>query len=179
MAAAARVVALLRGVNVGTAQRISSQQLRSVVEACGVTGVTTLLNSGNAVGTTGLAPAALAAAVADGVEAECGFRCDVIVRSRAQLQRAYERDPLRDVAADPSRHLLVCLGSKPSRASMEALAARDVTPDQWTLDGIDLHAWMPDGVSQSRLQKALASGALEVPWTGRNWTTVARILNAM
>jgi len=179
MAAAARVVVLLRGVNVGTAQRISSQQLRSVVEACGVTDVTTLLNSGNAVGTTSLSPAVVATAVADRVEAECGFRCDVIVRSQAQLERAYDRNPLREVSTDPSRHLLVCLGARPLSVAVEALSAREVRPDQWTLDGDDLHAWMPDGVSKSRVQKALASRVLGVPWTGRNWTTVGRILDAM
>lgn len=175
----ARVAVLLRGVNVGTAKRISSAQLREVVEACGVTGVATLLNSGNAVGTSGAHPATLAGTVAAEVQRQCGFTCDVVVRSQAQVARALADNPLGDAAADPSRHLLYALSGRPAESAVRALRDTDVAPDYWHLVDDDLHAWLPDGVSQSRLQKALTGGVLGVAWTGRNWTTWERIAAAM
>jgi hypothetical protein len=42
-------VALLRGVNVGRANRVTMAQLRELLESLGYSGVRTLLNSGNAV----------------------------------------------------------------------------------------------------------------------------------
>lgn len=41
-----RCVALLRGINVGRAKRVSMAELRSLVADLGCTGVQTLLNSG-------------------------------------------------------------------------------------------------------------------------------------
>jgi uncharacterized protein (DUF1697 family) len=42
-------VALLRGVNVGKGKRVPMGELRALLCALGYTGVSTLLNSGNAV----------------------------------------------------------------------------------------------------------------------------------
>ncbi len=44
-----RFVALLRGINVGTAKRVSMTELRAVVESLGFRNAKTLLNSGNVV----------------------------------------------------------------------------------------------------------------------------------
>ncbi|MGH7659270.1 MAG: DUF1697 domain-containing protein, partial [Gemmatimonadales bacterium] len=44
-----RHVALLRGINVGTARRVAMADLRALMESLGYTGVRTLLNSGNVV----------------------------------------------------------------------------------------------------------------------------------
>jgi len=173
------VVALLRGVNVGRAKRISSAELTQVAEAAGMSAVRTVLNSGNAVGHSALGAGELAAALAAEVQRQCGFSCDVVVRSRAELEHAIAHDPLAEVAADPSRHLLVALAMAPALPARRALEAGDFAPDLWALDGADLHAWLPDGVAASRLQKALAGGLLGVPWTGRNWTTLGRVVAAM
>ena len=58
---------------------------------------------------------------------------------------------------------------------MHALRALDVAPDVWVLEGRELYAWMPNGVSQSSLVTHLARGVLGVTWTGRNVTTVERL----
>jgi uncharacterized protein (DUF1697 family) len=44
-----RYVALLRGINVGGNKRVSMTRLREMLQGLGYTGVTTLLQSGNAV----------------------------------------------------------------------------------------------------------------------------------
>jgi uncharacterized protein (DUF1697 family) len=58
-----RRAVFLRGINVGTGNRIAMTDLAAVVSSVGVTDVRTLLNSGNVVGTSRAEPDALAARV--------------------------------------------------------------------------------------------------------------------
>ena len=174
-----RVVVLLRGVNVGRAKRIAMSDFAALLTGVGLTDVRTLLNSGNAVGTTGLPPRQLAPVVSAAIAERLGFTCDVVVRTKPEIEAVVGHDPLGPVATDPSRYLVVFLGSAPSDAAVRALEGIDVAPEQWTLRGRELYAWMPAGVTDSVLGKQLARGILGVPWTGRNVTTVSRVLDAM
>jgi uncharacterized protein (DUF1697 family) len=179
MAAPTRVVVLLRGVNVGRAKRIAMSDLAALLADLGVADVRTLLNSGNAVGTTTLAPAALARGVETAIEERLGFTCDVVVRTRTEIEAVVAHDPLAGVATDPSRYLVVFLGAAPAAPAVEALRAIDVAPEEWVLEGRELWLWMPAGVAESIASKHLAKGVLGVTWTGRNVATVGRILAAM
>jgi uncharacterized protein (DUF1697 family) len=179
MATPSRVVVLLRGVNVGRAKRIAMSDFAALLADLGVTEVRTLLNSGNAVGTTTVPPAALAAAVEAAIEGRVGFTCDVVVRTQQEIAATVTRDPLADVATDPSRYLVVFLGSAPEASALARLAALDVAPEVWTLEGRELYLWMPSGVAESVATQHLAKGVLGVTWTGRNITTVRKILAAM
>ena len=67
------------------------------------------------------------------------------------------------------------LGSAPAAADVARLAALDLSPDQWVLDGQELYVWMPTGVTESPVGKRLAKGILGVTWTGRNWSTVTKL----
>ncbi len=174
-----RVVVLLRGVNVGRAKRIAMADFAALLGGLGLTDVRTLLNSGNAVGTTTLAPAALARAVEAAIEERLGFTCDVVVRTRAEVAAAVAHDPLVAVATDPSRYLVVFLGGEPADAAVAKLRVLDLAPEEWVLEGRELYLWMPAGVAESVVSKHLAKGVLGVTWTGRNVATVRKILDAM
>ncbi|HSN06343.1 MAG TPA: DUF1697 domain-containing protein, partial [Candidatus Angelobacter sp.] len=100
-----RVVVLLRGVNVGRAKRIAMSDFAAILTGLGLQDVRTLLNSGNAVGTTSLRPEVLPAAVTASIQERLGFSCDVVVRTRADIEAGVAHDPLGAVATDPSRYL--------------------------------------------------------------------------
>jgi uncharacterized protein (DUF1697 family) len=176
---ASRVVVLLRGVNVGRAKRIAMPDFAGILTDLGLRDVRTLLNSGNAVGTTSRAPESLPAAVTASIEERLGFRCDVVVRTRAEIEAVVAHDPLAAVATDPSRYLVMFLGAPPTDSALDALRAVDVAPEQWVVEGRELYAWLPTGVTESLVAKHLAKGVLGVTWTGRNVTTVTRVLAAM
>jgi len=179
MASPTRVVVLLRGVNVGRAKRIAMSEFAALLGDLGLTDVRTLLNSGNAVGTTTLAADPLARAVEAAIVDRLGFTCDVVVRTRAEVAAAVAHDPLAEVATDPSRYLVVFLGAPPSASAVGSLRGLDVAPEEWSLRGRELYAWLPAGVAESLVFKHLAKGVLGVTWTGRNITTVGRVLTAM
>jgi uncharacterized protein (DUF1697 family) len=174
-----RVVVLLRGVNVGRAKRIAMTDFAAILTGIGLRDVRTLLNSGNAVGTTSLTARSLAATVSASIEERLGFRCDVVVRTRAEVEAVVAHDPLAAVATDPSRYLVFFLGAAPSEPAVAALRSLDVAPEQWVLEGRELYAWLPTGITESLVAKHLAKGVLGVTWTGRNVATVSRVLAAM
>jgi len=79
-----RFVVLLRGVNVGKANRVPMADFRSLLEAQGFTGVRTLLNSGNAVfDAVGGTPPAHAKAVRAALEEKLDVSVPVVVKPAA------------------------------------------------------------------------------------------------
>jgi uncharacterized protein (DUF1697 family) len=71
-----RHVALIRGINVGRAKRVSMAQLRAVLEDLGFGEVRTLLNSGNVVFTArGIKPQLAAARMEDALSARSARPC--------------------------------------------------------------------------------------------------------
>ncbi len=110
----ARLVGLLRGVNVGKHNRVRMADLRRVIEELGYEDVRTLLQSGNVVFTTGDAAATAERKLRAAVKAELGLDVVILVRTRAQLAGVLERNPLAEHATDPKRHLVSFLADKPA-----------------------------------------------------------------
>jgi uncharacterized protein (DUF1697 family) len=173
--ASTRAAVLLRGVNVGRAKRIAMSDFAALLTGLGASDVTTLLNSGNAVCTLSGGHDRFAAAVGDAITERLGFSCDVVVRTKAEIEAAIVRDPLGQVSTNPSWYLVHFLGAAPAPDRVAALTALDLSPDVWVLDGRELYVWMPEAVNASPVGKALQKGVLGVVWTSRNWTTVTKL----
>jgi uncharacterized protein (DUF1697 family) len=174
-----RVALLLRGVNVGRGNRIAMRDLARVVADAGATDVRTLLNSGNAVCTTAHDADALAGRVHDRLVAELGLDVPMVARTAGQIDAVVALAPLAAVADDPSRTLVVFLDRAPDRAALARLTATPSGEEVWEVHGRELHLWLPAGVADSAVNKALMKGVLGVTWTGRNWATVLRIQAAL
>ena len=106
-----RRVALLRGINVGRAKRISMGDLRALFAGLGYGDVRTLLNSGNVVFTvtqrnTGDQADRIERAIAD----RLGVTTRVTVLLGREVAEAIQENPLKRVAADPSRLLFLVGG---------------------------------------------------------------------
>src|SRR5258705_2305020 len=108
-----RRVALLRGINVGTAKRVSMADLRRVFEDLGYDDVRTLLNSGNVVFTIRKAASRdHAARVQKAIADRLGIQSRVVVLTRREVADAVAANPLTSVADHPSRLLvLACADS--------------------------------------------------------------------
>src|ERR1700758_4538434 len=101
-------VALLRGINVGKAKRVSMADLRALLAGSGYTGVTTLLNSGNVVFQAPRGkPATYSAAIAAAIAAKLKVDAAVIVRSASELTAIISDNPIRAQKDEHSRLLAV------------------------------------------------------------------------
>jgi uncharacterized protein (DUF1697 family) len=172
----ARHVVLLRGINLGSRNRIAMPALREALEDAGFEDVQTYVQSGNVILSAGSPAADVARTVERQISKSFGLDIDVLVRSRAQLARIVERNPLEDVAKDPKRYQVSFLSAKPSAAVLRKLEEAAAGAERVVLAGKEIYAWHPEGVGRSRLWTLLAGRGLGVTATARNWTTVTKLL---
>ena len=77
----ARLIALLRGINVGGNKKVPMARLRALLEGLGYTEVATLLQSGNAVFTAKEKPEAVRRALEAALKADFCFPVEVVLRT--------------------------------------------------------------------------------------------------
>lgn len=169
-------IVLLRGINLGSRNRIAMPALRAALEHAGFDDVRTYLQSGNVV----LESSAKADAVARKVERVIAREFDldvaVVTRTRAQLAKVVERNPLARVAKNPKRYQVSFLDAKPSRAVARRVEEAADAKERVVVVGREIYAWHPDTIARSKLWALLAGQSLGITATARNWTTVQKLL---
>jgi uncharacterized protein (DUF1697 family) len=171
-----RQVVLLRGVNLGATNRVSMPVLREALAEAGFEDVATYVQSGNVVLSSGTKPDETRRLCERVVKDAFGLDVAVVVRTRAELKRVVERDPLGDVATNPKRYQVSFLAAKPAVAVVRRLEEARVDPEALAVHGREIYAWHPDGVARSKLSSLLGGKGLGVTATSRNWTTVTALL---
>lgn len=172
----ARLIVLLRGVNIGSTNRVPMARLRSALEDAGFENLQTYVQSGNVVLSSGDSAAKVARACRRLIAEEFGLEIPVVVRTRAELARVVTRNPLGEVATDPKRYQVSFLEEKPSAELLRKLEAAAAPAERVVAHGREIYAWHPEGVARSKLWAALAGKGLGVTATARNWTTVTKLL---
>jgi uncharacterized protein (DUF1697 family) len=173
---ATRLVALLRGINVGGNKLVDMARLRTVLSDLGHTDVRTYLQSGNAVfSCQPKAVAGAATALENAIAGEFGFDCRVVVRTAAELSAAMSADPLLHLLGNPSRHLVGFLSEPPLAEGVERLTSQDFGVDQLGIIDQHLYLWCPNGITGSPFGKLNFDRILGVAVTMRNWNTVTKL----
>ena len=166
-----RVVALLRGINIGASKRIAMADLRAIVESLGHTDVETYLQSGNVVFTPKGKPTrdlgrALSAAISDAT----GLEVPVVTRTGAELARIMDASPY--AVDDPTRVVVAFLEDEVDLGDLALGDLSGYLPDELTIDGRELFVSVPNGQARSKLMEALTKRSLPTTLTVRNWRTV-------
>lgn len=172
------VISLLRGVNVGGHHKIKMDALRAMHESLGHRRVRTCIQSGNVVfQTSARVMPRLAAEIGDAIERSFGFRCDVVLRSAAELRQVVARNPFAGRAGlDAAKLAVTFLPFEPAADARARLAAIPVAPEELHLLGREMYIYFPDGQGNTKLPFAAIAKALGAPGTARNWNTVTRLL---
>jgi uncharacterized protein (DUF1697 family) len=150
--------------------------LREALGEAGYEDVQTYVQSGNVVLSSGEKPAVLERSLEQLISETFALQIPVVVRTRAQLAKVVDKNPLGDVAADPKRYQVAFLRSKLSREAAGALREAAIEPERVVVDGLEIYSWHDAGVARSKLWAAIASKKLGVDATARNWTTVTTLL---
>jgi uncharacterized protein (DUF1697 family) len=151
--------------------------LRDLLADLGYEDVRTHLQSGNVVLTSGKSPASVARELERQIADRLGVETEVFVRTRKELAAVVARDPLGEVANDPSRYVVRFLSAKPAARVVRELAAEDVEPERFVIRGREIYCWQPGGSQRSKLAALLSEERLGVRVTARNWRTVTRLLD--
>ncbi len=152
-------------------------KLKVGLESLKLTQVQTYIQSGNVVfqaksGTS----ASLTKKILDLVEAEHGFRPQLILLTAAELRQAVANNPYPDATSEPKSLHFFFLATVPKQANMEAI--EQIKGDDESYQLIDkvfyLHA--PAGIGRSKLA-VKAEKHLGVVATARNYRTVETLLS--
>ena len=171
----ARQIALLRGINLGSRNRVSMPELRAALEAAGYEDVATLVQSGNILLTSAKKPKTLEREISKLVLDEFGVDGATVVRTRDELAGVIERNPIPDGPLDPEAlpgHVLLRRARRGGGREARRAGLRD---ERVEVIGREAYAWHPDGIQKSKLARELASG-LRGDGTARNWNTVTKLL---
>lgn len=169
-------IALLRGINVGRAKRVSMADLRSAIDSLGGRNVRTLLNSGNVIfESTSKSAENLSKRIGDAVAAQSGVTASVIVITAAELSDALDENPLAAMATDTSRFLVAVLKNPADRVRLQSLAQDDWSPDAFAVGRRVGYLWCPDGILTSKLVERVGR-ELGDGVTTRNLATMTKLL---
>jgi uncharacterized protein (DUF1697 family) len=169
----ARRIVLLRGINLGSRNRIAMPKLRTALEDAGFDDVRTYLQSGNVVLSSRGNPAEPVRRL---IAKEFGLDIAVVTRTHAELAEIVAHNPLAKVARNPKRYQVSFCEAKPSRAVMRLIEEAAAPAERVVVHGREIYAWHPETIARSKLWTLLAGQKLGVTATARNWTTVQQLL---
>ncbi|NQW02401.1 MAG: DUF1697 domain-containing protein [Acidobacteria bacterium] len=170
-----KMVALLRGVNVGRGKRVAMADLRQLAESFGWRDVSTILATGNVIfSAPRMSPAKARTTLVTGLRVELGLQTRVGVLTAAEVSTLIDEQPFGDTVTNPSRLLGAAYLDSRARAALEPLAHRNWSPGALALGTHAAYVWCPDGILASPLVEAAAKAARD-GLTSRNWATWAKI----
>lgn len=173
----ARYVALLRGINVGTAKAISMADLAEVFGGLGFSAVRTVLRSGNVVfSSSGPLAVDAARSIEAAVLSSTGVQSSVLLLAGEDFAEIAGANPLLAVATDGSKSFVTFASSMPDR--LEAPDAAAIAPELLAVGERAIYQWMPKGSQQTRVPRSFWK-QFDAPVTARNWNTVTKLLDLL
>jgi uncharacterized protein (DUF1697 family) len=171
----AQYVALLRGVNVGTANRLSMADLRDVFERLGYPDARTLLQSGNVVfeSVHALKPAD-ATAIEQEIASRTSAHARVLIVSAKRFLAIAAANPLLEIADNPSVMAITFVETLPAASAIDRPDAAALAPEQLVIGPDAIYQWSPFGISKSRIPPRFWT-QFGPTNTTRNWNTVQKI----
>jgi uncharacterized protein (DUF1697 family) len=169
-------IALLRAVNVGGTGRLPMQELKAACAEAGLGRVSTYIASGNVVFETDKSAPAAKSLLTELLRDRFGLtRNHTLIRTPHSLAAVIAGNPFAAAATERPNWLMVnFLDGLPPAGVADALRAYR-GPEQLRLDGAHLYIDYAQGVARSKLT-AFLDKTLQVPATGRNWSTTNRLL---
>jgi len=141
---ASRYVALVRGINLGRAKRVSMGDLRELMAELGHREVRTLLNSGNVVFSAGKTrPEAIARRVEDGLLERLSLSARVQVLTAEAFRAVVAGNRLAEAATNPTRLLAAFCDDADRFATLRPLASQDWAPEALALGPMAAYLWCP------------------------------------
>jgi uncharacterized protein (DUF1697 family) len=172
------VISMLRGVNLGSRNRIKMDVLRALYESLDLQEPQTYVQSGNVIFRTRERDLVrLAKRIENGIEQVFKFHADVVLRTPSALRDAIAKNPFRTRSdIDPSKLLFVFLVGDPGAQAREKILDMKIDPEELWIDGRELYLYFPDGMARPKLSWTAIEKIVKTSWTGRNANSVKKLL---
>lgn len=172
-----KLVALLRGINVGGNRKVPMPTLIALAKSSGFTNVKSYINSGNLVFETATVSTKLAGVKLElAIARELGFHVDVIVRSKTQWKKYASSSPFPDAASNRPKMLHLGLAKLRFKADIaDRLLEKALQGERISIVGDAIWVDFANSVGKSKLTPAAFDKAAGSMVTMRNWNTVIKI----
>ena len=169
-------VALLRGINVGGANKIAMTELRALAGELGWMQAETYIQSGNLVFDAEDERTRLETALEVGIQRRFGLNVPVLVRAAAEWTALVAANPFPEAAeTEPNRLMLLLSKQPPPPEAAAALQERARNGERVATAGKALWIHYAGGAGTSKLAPALIDRLVGSPATARNWRTVLKL----
>ncbi|MGO4872336.1 MAG: DUF1697 domain-containing protein [Roseiarcus sp.] len=169
-------VALLRGANVGGANRLPMAALKDAFARAGASRVETLIQSGNVVFEAAKTDGGtIVAGVVARIFRDFGFDAPIVLRDADAWRALVVANPFFEKGVDPKTLHALCLAAPPQADRLARLDPNRSPPDEFVAVGQTIYLRLPGGVARTKLTNAWFDSTLGVTTTLRNWPTVLRI----
>jgi uncharacterized protein (DUF1697 family) len=178
--AVAIYVALLRGINVGSRNRIKMPELKATFEAAGFEDVVTYIQSGNVLFRARGSSAALVPRIERMLGKAFEYRASVMLRSHTQMRAVVEGAP-KGFGASPSAYRYdVIFLKKPLTASsaLKKVPTREGVDEVSAGRGVLYFSRLVRRASQSQMSRVVSLPIYQ-SMTIRNWNTTTALLRMM
>lgn len=172
-----KMVALLRGINVGGNRKVPMVQLCEVAKKAGFTDVATYIQSGNLVFEAGKLKAdQVADRLEEAIEKNFGFSVDLIVRTATQWKKYSAGSPFASAARVRPNLVHLGLSKLPFPANTATqLVERALHGEKIKVVGDAIWVDFAKSVGQSKLTPAWFDKVTGSTVTMRNWNTVLKL----
>lgn len=168
-------VALLRGINLGSHNKVPMAELREIALELGLTEPETYVRSGNLVAEAEHSETELSAAMAEALRNRYDLDVPVICRSGDLFRRIADSHPFSDLGLDDRLLHVAFLDREPETAPADVIDADEYAPDRFEPDRREIYLAYPRGSGRSKLSQGLLERRLGVTVTARNWRTVTKL----
>jgi uncharacterized protein (DUF1697 family) len=176
-----KMVALLRGINVGGNRKVPMKELQAVALKIGLKKVETYINSGNIVFDAGKMNAADATVLLEkAIQSYFGFAVDVVVRTEKQWKTYASKEPFPDAVKSRPNLLMIGLSKLPLSKNVSSLLNERAAANE-RIKVVNDTIWVDfaDGVARSKLTPAWLDKAAGSPVTLRNWRTLMKLADIL
>ena len=176
-----RYIALLRGINIGTGNRIRMEELRRLFEEHGFSGVETYIQSGNVLFSSDRTEDEISDVIVRLVLERAQIKTTVVLRNSLELHSLVSACPFsaeeidtaqRENTEGESFHVAL-LSHAPAESVVAKLNEIPVDGDRFVIVGRDVYVLLRRSIRNSKLaiklQKLLPEATL------RNWNTITKL----
>src|SRR5579871_1075043 len=173
-------VALLRGINLGSHNKLAMRDLAEIFSGAVCTEVAAYILSGNIVFSAGTGLAArIASLVTAQIKERYGYDVPVVLRTAAELKKVISGNPfVKAGAIDRELHVMF-LAHPPDRSRIDMLDPDRSLPDTFKVHGSEIYLRLPNGMGRTKLNHQYFEAKLGTMGTVRNWRTVTTLFDLM
>lgn len=169
-----KMVALLRGINVGGHKKIKMAELRSALEQSGLKSVQSYIQSGNLLFESAKQPMTLENQIHKAIESEFGFDVPVMVRPASFFSKVVSGNPFPK--QDSQFLCAAVLSESPKKKYIDAIGTSPFGNDQFKIVKDVVYIHCPSGFGRTKLTNGFFEKKLYCQATSRNWKTINKLI---